>query len=202
MPAAARATPRAGSTNGAPALVAVLAPGQSALAVLDGRTPGFTPEQVEEATKRLAEESGPVVALVRQRSEESWAKVRSELNQIAGEASAKTMIHAHHALLAHEALVMQRLAAGKAYGTGDDLAEKHMRNAAGLAVVASDALNKAYESAREDAKAREKGGPVAVLMNRIGAPDVRPEPPISTPGVVSSGAPPSETAPPKPEVPE
>lgn len=137
------------------------------------------------------------MALVRQRSEESWAKVRSELNQIAGEASAKTMIHAHHALLAHEALVMQRLAAGKAYGVGDDLAEKHMRNAAGLAVVASDALNKAYESAREDAKARSSG-PVGQLMTRIGATtEVKPEPPISPPGEGLSGAPPSQTSAPE-----
>lgn len=165
-----RATSRANASHAGPSGVAVLVPGASALAVLDGRAPGFSPEQVEEALKVAAERSGPVVALVRARSEESWAKVRSELNQVAkGQASARTMIHAHHALRAHQALELQHLSAGVAYGTGDDLAEKHMRNAAGLAVVASDALNKAYESAKEDAAARAGETPTQQLLTRIGA---------------------------------
>src|SRR5688572_14095679 len=133
-----RASARTDSKVGSGGLVLVLTPGHTAISVLDGRTPGFSSEQVEEAERKLAESSGPVVARVRGRTEESWARIRSELNTVAGgEASARVMVLAHHALRAHQALELQTLAAGKAFGMGDELAEKHMRNQAGLAVVAS-----------------------------------------------------------------
>jgi hypothetical protein len=162
-----RASARTDSSIGSGGLVLVLRPGETAITVLDGRTPGFTPEQVEEAERKLAEASGPVVARVRGRTEESWGKVREELNAVAGgEASARVMVLAHHALRAHQALELQALAAGKAFGIGDELAEKHMRNQAGLAVVASDALNAAYEAAREEGKTN-KGSPTEQLMARL-----------------------------------
>jgi hypothetical protein len=134
-----RASARTVSSIGTGGLVLVLKPGETAITVLDGRTPGFTPEQVEEAERVLAERSGPVVARVRGRTGESWERVRRELNEAAGgQASARVAILAHHALRAHQALELQALSAGLAFGTGDELAEKHMRNQAGLAVVASD----------------------------------------------------------------
>jgi hypothetical protein len=177
--------------------VQVLAPGQPALAVLDGRAPGFTPEQVEAAEKQLAERSGPVVARVRGRTEESWQRIRAELNQVAGgQASARVAVLAHHALRAHQALELQALSAGLAFGTGDELAEKHMRNQAGLAIVASDALNKAYEVAREEAR-EQKGSPTEQLLTRIGArpgvSEVQPDSPIDPPGGSVLGPPSSPT---------
>jgi hypothetical protein len=195
-----RASARTDSSIGSGGLVLVLRPGETAITVLDGRTPGFTPEQVEEAERKLAEASGPVVARVRGRTEESWGKVRAELNAVAGgEASARVMVLAHHALRAHQALELQALAAGKAFGIGDELAEKHMRNQAGLAVVASDALNAAYEAAREEGKTN-KGSPTEQLLTRIGArpqepAEARPESPFSPPGGSVLGPLPSQSTP-------
>lgn len=176
-----RASARVEPAHAGAGSVAVLVPGQSALAVLDGRAPGFSPEQVEEAERKLAERSGPIVARVRCRTEESWGRVRGELNQVAGgQASARVMVLAHHALLAHQALVLQSLAAGQAFGSGDELQEKHMRNQAGLAVVASDCLNKAYEAAREEAKASQ-GSATDQLMSRLGVTAPGQNEPKATP---------------------
>ena len=189
------ASARTDSKRSRGAEVQVLAPGQPALAVLDGRAPGFTPEQVEEAEKQLAERSGPVVARVRGRTEESWQRIRAELNQVAGgQASARVAVLAHHALRAHQALELQALSAGLAFGTGDELAEKHMRNQAGLAIVASDALNKAYEVAREEAR-EQKGSPTEQLMTRLGVAEARSEPPIGPPGGSVLGPPSSQSTP-------
>lgn len=180
------------------AVVQVRVPGHAALSVLDGRAPRFSAEQVEKAHAELEQASGPVVEHVRARAEASWELVRADLNRVAGgEASPRVMVIAQHALMAHEALVLQRLAAGRAYGTGDDLAEKHMRNSAGLAVVATDALNKAYEAAREEGKAN-KGGAVGGLLTRIGAAEVRTEPPMTPGGGSAQGSlPPNSEEPPK-----
>lgn len=158
------------------------------MSVLDGRAPRFSPTEVEEAALKLEEKSGAVVQRVRERTEASWQTVRSELNRLAGgEASARVMVLAHHALRAHQALELQALAAGQAFGTEDLLAEKHMRNQAGLAVVASDALNKAYEAAREEGKAN-KGSPTEQLLTRLGVGGPA-RVPISPPGVGDEGAP-------------
>lgn len=198
-----RASARTDSKRNGGATVMMLAPGQPGLAVLDGRAPGFTPEQVEEAEKQLAERSGAVVARVRGRTEESWGRIRGELNQVAGgQASARVMVLAHHALRAHQALELQALSAGLAFGTGDELAEKHMRNQAGLAIVASDALNKAYEAAQEEGRA-QKGSPTEQLMTRLGVAgqsadpggvaEVQPEPPFTPRGGVAKGPPTTPT---------
>lgn len=163
-----QATARADvSAMGAGAAV-VLVPGHTSLSIVDGRVPRFTPEQTEAELKKFETRSGPIVALVRTRSEQSWERIRGELNAMAGgQASARVMVMAHHALRAHQALELQSLAAGLAFGTGDELQEKHMRNQAGLAVVATDVLNKAYEAAREEARASQ-GSATDQLMQRLG----------------------------------
>lgn len=178
-------------------VVQVRVPGHAALSVLDGRAPRFTPEQVETALLDLEQASGPIVELVRAQVESSWELIRADLNRVAGgEASPRVMVIAQHAQMAHEALILQRFASGKAFGAGDELAEKHMRNAAGLAVVATDALNKAYEAAREEAKARQ-GGAVGGLLTRIGASSA-PSPPLAPGGGVERGPLPSNPGTPNP----
>ncbi len=138
------------------------------LQVMDARPKRFTPAEVEEALERQEKKAGAVVAHVFDRTEQSWAEVRRELNAIvAGGASARVMILAHHSLRAHQALELTTLAAARAFGEEQELADKHMRNQAGLAVVATELLNKAYEAAREEAKATQ-GSATDQLMQRLG----------------------------------
>jgi hypothetical protein len=135
--------------------------------VLDVRPKQYSDEQVATAVEALAKRAGPVASLVRRRTEETWQTVRADLNAVAGgQASARAMVLAHHAMRAHQALELQSLFAEVAFGEEQELADKHMRNQAGLAIVATDALNKAYEAAREDAKA--SSNPVTGLMSRLG----------------------------------
>ena len=130
-----------------------------------------------------------MVQRVRERTEASWQTVRAELNRLAGgAASGRVMILAHHALRAHQALELQTLAAGQAFGVEDLLAEKHMRNQAGLAVVASDALNKAYEAAREEGKAGQ-GSATDALEVRLGVTASADPVPALAPGGSAVGAP-------------
>lgn len=91
------------------------------------------------------------------------------------------------------------------------------KHAAGLAVLCRDLLESARAAARA-VQADQAGGVVPGLMGRLGvapartgsmethgsektqpAAEVRPEPPISPPGEVSLGAPPSQTGAPKTE---
>lgn len=189
MHAAARTDPSPPDRS----VVQVTVRGGAALSVLDGRVPRFSAAEVEEAALKLEERSGAVVQQVRARTEASWQEVRGELNRLAGgQASARVMVLAHHALRAHQALELQALAVGKAFGAEDDLAEKHMRNQAGLAVVASDALNKAYEVAREEAKANA-GSPTEQLLTRLGVASSDPVPPEGRGGTCSLGPVPAES---------
>jgi len=189
-------------------------PKSASLTVLDGRPPRFSDEEVEQASEALAKRAGPVASLVRRRTEETWQTVRADLNAVAGgQASPRAMVLAHHAMRAHQALELQSLFAEVAFGEEQELADKHMRNQAGLAIVATDALNKAYEAAREDAKA--SSNPVTGLMSRLGhtapmghgipgvdvggpaeAPEVSP---FSMGGGIDSGSLPLKTQPPTPE---
>ena len=129
------------------------------LSLLDGRMPLFSPEQVAKAEEELTRKAGPIVARVWERTEESFAAVRAELNQRAGgQASARVMLLAHHALRAQQALELQTLAAARAFGDEqNDNTDKHTRTQAGLAVVATDSLNKAYAAADEEGERKANG---------------------------------------------
>lgn len=183
------ATARVDSSPPDASVVQVRVPQQPALAIVDARAAQFTPEQVEQAEKRLAERAGPLVARVWERTEATWVEVRAELNQVAGgQASARVMAIAHNALRAAQALELQTLAAARAFGEETEQNEKHMRNQAGLAIVATDALNKAYEIAREEGKAAQGQGPVGQLMGKLGIP-APASAPVQTPPGGSLGAP-------------
>jgi hypothetical protein len=187
-----------------PAAVAVRAPGSKLMQVMDARTPRFTPEQVAASIEQHEKRAGAVCEHVMARTEQSWAEVRRELNSIvAGGASARVMILAHHSLRAHQALELTTLAAARAFGEEQELADKHMRNQAGLAVVATDLLNRAYEAAREEARALRASNPVDDLSARLAAGEaqreVLPSSPVDPPGGVSSGAPSPSIPPPSGE---
>ncbi len=154
--------------------------GHGADVILDTTGPSFSPEQIQAAQAAMVKRAGPLVQWVEESVEQSWAPVRGELNQVAGgRASARVMILAHHARRAHEALELTSLLAKAAAGEDKEGAAKALRNTAGLSVVATDLLNKAYAAAREDAAAAQaaQGGPVNSLMGRLGITATGHQPP-------------------------
>jgi hypothetical protein len=184
-------------------------PGTSALTLVDSRPPLFTEAEVAEAAEKLAKRAGPVASQVRRKIETCWEGIRADLNAVAGgQASPRVMVLAHHAMRAHHALELQALWAEVAFGEEREGSDKHMRNQAGLAAVATDALNKAYEAAREEGKAGNAVTGPAGLLARLGhvAPgvDVGGAPtgsgqthvPLSNGGVGAVGAPLSPNPPP------
>lgn len=167
----------------------------------------WTPEEVQQAVESQQQKAGPLVALVRDRIEATWSEIRRELNEAAGgQASARVMVLAHHAMRAHQALELQSLLAEvDAGGNGRAKADPNngLRNQSGLSVIATQALNQAYEAARAEAK-QNQGSPTQQLMSRLGVPaprEVVPPSPVRPPGGDQVGSPPV-SIPPSPEEPE
>lgn len=190
-------------------LVEARVPGSVALTIVDGRPVRFSEGEVAQAEADHALRAGAQVESVRAKVAEAFQAVRADLNATAGgQASPRVMVLAHHAQLAHQALVLQSLAAEKAFGEEAKLQDNALRNTAGLSVVATDALNKAYEAAREEGKAKQPTG-LPGLMASIGVgqpgpgshetqrPEVRSDPPFSPPGGSTVGSPSSPPRPPK-----
>lgn len=143
-----------------------------ALQLIDGRPKmHWTEAEVEEAAKEQQRKAGPLVALVRDRIEATWSEIRRELNETAGgQASARVHVLAHHAMRAHQALELQTLLAEvDAGGNGRAKSDPNngLRNQSGLSVIATQALNQAYEAARAEAK-QNQGSPTQQLMTRLG----------------------------------
>lgn len=163
--------------NGSAIRVPVLGQGSPVL-VIDARPKvQWTEQELAEAVEAQQRKAGALVALVRSETEATWAEIRRELNEAAGgQASTRVMVMAHHALRAHQALEVQTLLADVAAGKSlDDLrADAHgQRNQSGLSVIATQALNQAYEAARAEAK-QNQGSPTQQLMSRIGVGAARP----------------------------
>lgn len=154
--------------------------------------------EIQQAVETQQKKAGALVALVRSETESTWAEIRRELNEVAGgQASARVMVMAHHALRAHQALELQTMLAEVATGKSmDELkADMHgLRNQSGLSVIATQALNQAYEAARSEAGSRKS--PTEQLMARLGVGgagpgqrEVAPSPPVAYPPACAQGAP-------------
>ncbi len=162
------------------AAIHVPVPGQGeALRLFDGRPKlHWTEAEVQQAVETQQKKAGALVALVRERIEATWSEIRRELNEAAGgTASARVMVLAHHAMRAHQALELQTLlaevAAGE-HGEGKRADPNNgLRNQSGLSVIATQALNQAYEAARSEAGNRSS--PTAQLMNRLGVGQGQPK---------------------------
>jgi len=127
----------------------------------------WTEAEVEQAVETQQKRAGALVALVRERSEATWSELRRELNEAAGgQASARVMVLAHHALRAHQALELQTLLAEMAAGEETKGADNGLRNQSGLSVIATQALNQAFEAARTEAGKRTS--PTEQLMAKLG----------------------------------
>ncbi len=177
-----------------PGTVTVGAPGMETEQVLSVQVRGFTPEEIDAAEAKMVKQAGPVIARLRQRTEAIWELILAELNgKAGGQSSARTTVLAHHALRAHTALELQTMLAEVSAGQDRDGSDRAFRSLAGLAVVATDLLNKAYAAATEEGAAKAKaqsGGPVGELMGRLGVTASGHEPPLGgtatggeTPGV-------------------
>lgn len=175
-----------------------------ALHLIDARPKlRWSEAEVQQAVETQQKKAGALVALVRSEIEATWAEIRRELNQLAGgQASTRVMVLAHHAMRAHQALELQTLlaevAAGE-HGEGKRADPNNgLRNQSGLSVIATQALNQAYEAARAE-QGSNAASPVDGLRARLRASaEVAASPPVSTGGVGSNGAPPEETSePPK-----
>lgn len=156
--------------DGSAVMVPVQGQGSPVL-VIDARPRlEWSEAEIQQAVETQQKKAGALVALVRSETEATWAEIRRELNEVAGgRASARVMVMAHHALRAHQALELQTMLAEVAAGkTMDELkADAHgQRNQSGLSVIATQALNQAYEAARSEAGNRSS--PTEQLMNRIG----------------------------------
>jgi hypothetical protein len=126
----------------------------------------WTEAEVVQAIETQQKRAGALVALVRERTDATWAEVRRELNEVAGgQASARVMVLAHHAMRAHQALELQALMAEVASGEETKDAVPGLRNTSGLSVIATQALNQAYEAARAE---RKTATPTQQLMTRLG----------------------------------
>ena len=134
------------------------------------QAPHFTEAEVAEAEANMVKRAGPVVAKLRERTSAIWELILAELNgRSGGQSSARTTVLAHHALRAHTALELQTMLAEVSAGQDRDGSDRAFRSLAGLAVVASDLLNKAYAAATEEGKAKAaKLGPVDQLMTTLG----------------------------------
>lgn len=176
--------------------------------VIDARPKrDWTPEEVRQAVEEQQRKAGALVALVRSETEATWAEIRRELNELAGgQASARVMVLAHHALRAHQALELQTLlaevAAGK-HGEGQRADPNNgLRNQSGLSVIATQALNQAYEAAKAERVVGKS--PTAQLLERLGVGVAVPESagevpgrsPVATPGAVDEGSPTAPLSPP------
>ncbi len=173
--------------------------GDESVLLVNVQVPSFTPEEVAAAEAEQVKRAGPLVIRIRERAEEVWQLVRAELNARAGgEASARTSVLAHYALMSNRALELQALLAEATAGSNGKDPDKAFRSLAGLSVVAADLLNKAYAAATEEGAAKAKaqsGGPVGELMGRLGVtPGVGAEVPghvpFDRPAPVDKGAPP------------
>jgi hypothetical protein len=157
----------------------------------------WTESEISEALEKQQRRAGPLVALVLTRLESTWSEIRRELNEAAGgHASARVMVLAHHALRAQQALELTALLAEVAAGERDAGEKKGdplnaLRNQSGLSVIATQALNQAYEAARAE-HAANKGSATDQLMARLGH-GVVAKPPTLSPdvggGQSSSGTP-------------
>lgn len=133
----------------------------------------WTESEISEALEKQQRRAGPLVALVLARLESTWSEIRRELNEAAGgHASARVMVLAHHALRAQQALELTALLAEVAAGERDAGEKKGdplnaLRNQSGLSVIATQALNQAYEAARAE-HAANKGSATDQLMARLG----------------------------------
>lgn len=138
--------------------------------VLSVQVRGFTPEEIDAAEAKMVKQSGPVIARLRQRTEAIWELILAELNgKAGGQSSARTTVLAHHALRAHTALELQTMLAEVSAGQDRDGSDRAFRSLAGLAVVATDLLNKAYAAATEEGRAKAaQRGPVDELMTTLG----------------------------------
>lgn len=186
--------------DGASVLVSV--PGQGKpVRLIDARPKlQWSEAEIEQAVEEQQKKAGALVALVRAETEAAWADIRRELNEAAGgTASRRVMVLAHHALRAHQALELQTLlaevAAGRPEGSKGLDPNNGLRNQSGLSVIATQALNSAFEAARAEAKLNQ-GSPTEQLMTRLGVGGPRQnisEVPGSSPfdpgGVVASGSP-------------
>lgn len=157
--------------GGASIRVPVLGQGKP-LQLLDARPRlQWSEAEIEQAVKEQQRKAGALVALVRSETEAAWADIRRELNEAAGgTASRRVMVMAHHALRAHQALELQTLLAEVAAGghaTKGQSAENGLRNQSGLSVIATQALNQAFDAARAEAKLNQ-GSPTEQLMTRLG----------------------------------
>lgn len=159
--------------------------------IVSVQSPSFTEEEIAEAEAKMVKRAGPVVARLRQRTEAIWELILAELNgRAGGQSSARTTVLAHHALRAHTALELQTMLAEVSAGQDRDGSDRAFRSLAGLAVVASDLLNKAYAAATEEGKAKAaKVEPVDALMATLGVSEGPGSVPGSTGGVGSIGAP-------------
>lgn len=135
--------------------------------LVDARPPvRWTEDEICQAVERQQKRAGALVALVKARVLADASVVRGELNQLAGgQASRRVAVLAHNAMLAQEALELQSLDAEVAAGEERKGLEASLRSMSGLSVFASQALDKAYEAAREEGK---RANPVADLRRTIG----------------------------------
>ena len=153
-----------------PGSASVSIAGDKPVVIVQLGPPSFTPEEVAAAEEKQVKRAGPLVVRIRERAEESWQLVRAELAQRSGgEASARTTVLAHYALMANRALELQALLAEATAGSDGKDPDKAFRSLAGLSVVAADLLNKAYAAATEEGKAKAaKLAPVDQLMSTLG----------------------------------
>ena len=176
--------------------------------LLDARpATNWTVAEVEEALERHRNRAGPLVAFVAASVSEQWARIRAELNRIAGgQASDRVMALAYYAEQANLAVALQRTRVEAAVGEDAKNADSAVRDFTGLTAVAAARLNEAFEIAEREGRAGNAVTGPAGLFARLGhaAPGSTETPgegatssPLSTPGVGAVGAPlPSNPNPP------
>lgn len=182
--------------------------------LVDARPPtNWTVADVEDALERHKARSGPLVAFVAASVSEQWARIRSELNRIAGgQASDRVMASAYYAEQANYAVALQRTRVEAAVGEDAKNADSAVRDFTGLTAVAAARLNEAFDLAEREAKAghdRVAGpnGLLARLGHQVPGSSMtlgggQASVPSQTPGAVGSGAPLSlNCAPPGPPEP-
>lgn len=168
--------------------------GDAPVMLVNVQVPSFTPEEVAAAEEQQVKRAGPLVIRIRERAEESWQLVRAELAaRSGGEASARTTVLAHYALMANRALELQALLAEATAGSEGKDPDKAFRSLAGLSVVAADLLNKAYAAATEEGRAKAaKLEPVDALMATLGVTGAEaksdPMSPFDPPSTLAQGA--------------
>ena len=181
--------------------------------LVDARPPtNWTVADVEDALERHKERSGPLVAFVAASVAEQWARIRSELNRIAGgQASDRVMALAYYAEQANYAVALQRTRVEASVGQDAKNADSAVRDFTGLTAVAAARLNEAFDLAEREGKAGNAVTGPAGLLARLGhvAPGVGvggvptgsgpTHVPLSNGGVGAVGAPLSPNPPPPKE---